>query len=470
MTAPSSPSAPLDLRVPGRYHIVGVGGPGMSSYAIVLAEMGHTVSGSDLRDSPVLDRLRAEGVTVFVGHDPRHVEGVDAVAVSTAIPARNIEVVAAAERGIPVLRRAELLSAICRCARSVGVAGAHGKTTTTSMLAMICTEGGLQPSFVIGGEVADVGTGARWTGADLLLVEADESDKTFLELPLAATLVTNVEADFLDVYGTFEALVVAFDDYLAGVEGPRVLCADDPQTAALAVRHPSITYGLAEGADVRAVDVRPDGGSMRFSVERRGEPLGELHLPLRGVHNVANATGAIAMALQLGAPFAAAQSALARFGGVARRFEFRGGYDAVTLVDDYAHLPAEIDAVLAAARSSGDPWQRVVAVFQPNRYRRMAVLSPDYAHAFCEADLTVITDIYPSGEQPLPGVTGKLVVNAVLDAHPWARVAWLPKRADVLSFLAGELRPGDVCVSMGCGDIAALPDELTALVAERVAS
>ncbi len=459
----------VDLAVPGRYHIVGVGGPGMSSYALVLAEMGHTVSGSDQRASPVLDRLAASGVTVYVGHDGHHVRGVDAVAVSTAIPADNLEVVAARRLGIPLLRRAELLAAICAQARAIGVAGAHGKTTTTAMLAAIATEAGLDPSFVIGGELTALGRGAHWSGGELLLVEADESDKTFLDLPLAGTVVTNVEPDFLHVYGTFHDLVAAFDVYLGAMSGPRVLCVDDPVTADLARRHAGTTYGCTPGADVRAMDVVAAGRGMRFAVERRGERLGEIELPLRGEHNVLNATGALAMGLELGASFEAARQALVEFGGVHRRFELRGGWDDVTLVDDYAHLPAEIDAVLGAARAGGDGWRRIVAVFQPNRYRRMAVLSPSYADAFRHADVAVITEIYPSGDAPLPGVTGKLVVDAVLDAHPWARVAWLPRRDDVIAYLERELRAGDVCISMGCGDVADLPDQLLAAVGARAA-
>lgn len=457
---------PLDLRRPGRYHVVGVGGPGMSAIALVLAEMGHTVSGSDLREVPVLERLRAAGVAVHVGHDPGLVLGVDAVTASTAVPARNIELRAAREAGVPTLRRAEMLASICACARSIAVAGTHGKTTTTSMLAMILGEAGLAPSFIVGGDVHDVGTGATWTGGELLVVEADESDGTFLELPLGGTVLTNVEVDHLDHFGTRDALNAAFGEYLAGIDGPRVVCADDPTAAALAASGGAITYGTRDGAAYRAVDVRAAGGAMAFAVEHAGTVLGEIHLPLRGIHNVRNATGATAMALQLGAPFDAARAALARFGGVARRFEIRGRHNDITLVDDYAHLPSEIAAVLDAAASSGDGWQRIVAVFQPNRYRRMAVLSPEYRDAFRRADLAVITEIYPSGEQPVPGVTGRLVVDAIEAAHPDQRVEWRPSRRDLIEFLAAELRPGDVCISMGCGDVASLPGEVLARLHE----
>ena len=434
----------------------------MSAIAIVLAEMGHTVSGSDLREQPVLDRVRAAGVEVLVGHDPDVVVGCDAVTASTAIPASNIELRSARERGVPTLRRAEMLAAICARARSVAVAGTHGKTTTTSMLMLILAEAGMAPSFIVGGDVADAGTGAHWTGGEWLVVEADESDGTHLELPLHGTIVTNIELDFLEHYGTFDALRQSFDRYLQAVSGPKVLCRDDPACAELATRHEVISYGLSEGSDVRAVNVRSGGGSFSFSVEQAGERLGEVRLPLRGVHNVVNATGAIAMAGCLGVPFDACVSALGRFGGVARRFEIRGVDGGATFVDTYAHLPTEIAADIAAARDSGDGWRRVIVAFQPNRFNRIAEMWSEYADAFVGADVVVLTDIYPSGTTPMPGITGRLIVNAVLDAHPRARVVWLPRRDDMVSFLAGEVGPGDVCISMGCGDIATLPEEILA--------
>jgi UDP-N-acetylmuramate--alanine ligase len=457
----------LDLSRPRRIHVVGVGGPGMSAIAIVLAEMGHAVSGSDIREQPVLDRLRAAGVTVHVGHHRSYVEGCDAVTSSTAVPTSNVELRAARDLGIPALRRAGMLASICARARSVAVAGTHGKTTTTSMLMLALAEGGLAPSFVVGGDVSDAGTGAQWTGGELLVVEADESDGTHLELPLHATILTNVDVDHLDYYGSFDAIVGSFDDYLAGIDGPKVLCLDDPRCAALAAKYAATTYGLAPGADFRATSVHPASGSFRFEVEHRGTALGDVELPLRGIHNVVNAVGVVAMATELGVPFHSIAAALARFGGVARRFDVRGTDGGATFVDDYAHLPAEIAAVIAAARGSGDSWKRVIAVFQPNRFNRMAVMSRDYADAFVDADVVVLTEIYASGTTPIPGVTGRLVVDAVLEANPAARVVWLPRREDVTSFLAGEVGEGDVCISMGCGDIATLPEEVMARRAAR---
>ncbi|MBI4883277.1 MAG: UDP-N-acetylmuramate--L-alanine ligase, partial [Actinobacteria bacterium] len=352
----------FDLAEKRKIHIVGVGGPGMSAIAIVLAEMGHSVSGSDIREQAVLDRLRAGGVDVRVGHAREFVHGCDAIAYSTAIPERNIEREEAVSSGVPALHRSAMLAAICAQAKSIGVAGTHGKTTTTSMLMLILAEAGLRPSFVIGGDVMDMGTGAQWTGGEWLVVEADESDGTHLALPLEATILTNVEADLLDFYDSMEELVAGFDRYLANIAGVKVLCLDDPVCADLARRHESrhdgrrgsrqdvVTYGLSQQADFIACNLHPEHGAYVFDVAHEGKVLGSVSLPLRGIHNVRNATAAIAMAVSVGVPFAVAAASLAKFGGVARRFDLRGGDDGVTFVDDYAHLPAEIAAVLAAAR------------------------------------------------------------------------------------------------------------------------
>jgi UDP-N-acetylmuramate--alanine ligase len=459
-----APPVPLDLSIPHRLHVVGVGGPGMSAVAIALAEMGHRVSGSDLRDHPVLERVRAADVDVRIGHDRSVVHGVDAVTASSAVPDHNIELDEARATGARVLSRAGMLASICAQADSIAVAGTHGKTTTTSMLMLVLAEAGMRPSFIVGGDVTDVGTGAQWTGGRWLVVEADESDGTHVELPLHGTILTNVEVDHLDHFGSFDAIVDSFDDYLAQVAGPKVVCADDAVAAALADRHGAVTYGLSEASDVRAVDITASEGVFRFAVQRRTdartERVGEIELPLRGLHNVANATAVVAMALELGVAFADIRSALSRFGGVARRFDMRGIDQGATFVDDYAHLPSEITAVLAAARNSGDGWRRVVAVFQPNRYNRIAEMWQEYADAFVDADLVVLTDIYASGTVPIPGVTGKLIVNAVTESHPEQRVVWLPHRDDLVRFLAAEAGDGDVCISMGCGDIATLPAEV----------
>ena len=462
-TVATTPVAPLDLSTPRRLHVIGAAGPGMSAIAIALAQMGHNVSGVDLRERQILDRLRAAGVIVHIGHSRSHVVGCDAVTASTAIPPDLNELDEARKLGAVVLTRAGMLASICAQAKSLAVAGTHGKTTTTSMLMLIMAEADLRPSFVIGGDVRDMGTGAHWTGGEWFVVEADESDGTHLELPLHGTILTNIDVDHLDHYGSIDEIEHSFDRYLSQIPGPKVVCIDGERAARVAGRHPdAITYGLDAAAEFRAVNLEPDHGSFHFDVERDGQILASVHLPLRGEHNVVNATGALAMAVAIGVEPGIAADALARFGGVARRFDVRGNDGGATFVDDYAHLPTEIDAVLRAARDSGDAWRRIVAVFQPNRYNRMAEMWRDYGDAFTAADLIVLTDIYPSGTQPIPGVTGKLVVNAVLDDHPDARVVWLPRRDDLVSYLAANVGDGDVCISMGCGDVASLPDEVLA--------
>jgi UDP-N-acetylmuramate--alanine ligase len=318
---------------------------------------------------------------------------------------------------------------------------------------------GRRPGFIIGGDVADVGTGAEWTGSDWFVVEADESDGTHSHLPLVGTVLTNIDRDHLDHFGSFAALVESFSDYLDRVAGPRVVCLDDPVAEPLARRPDCVSYGLHPESRYRVVDVVASEGRQDFAVEHPGGRT-QVRLPLRGVHNAVNATGALALAVEIGVDPDVAARALGAFGGVARRFDIRAVDGGATFVDDYAHLPAEIAAVLAAARHSGDGWRRVIAVFQPNRFNRMSEIWRDYAECFADADLVVLTDIYSSGTTPIPGVTGKLVVNAVTEADPTRRVVWMRQREDLIRFLAAEVGEGDVCISMGCGDIASLPDEV----------
>ena len=450
----------LDLTSPRSVHIVGVGGAGMSAIATVLARMGHRVSGSDLRQSRPLERLGLLDVTTHVGHAAEHLPAaLDAVVISTAIPESNAEVVAARERGIPVLRRADALRAIVATRTTIAVAGSHGKTTTSSMLALILRAAGWHPSFLIGGDLNEVGTNAVFDTGEWLVVEADESDGTFLELAPHDAVVTSVLPDHLDHYGDFPALVDAFDTFVARIRGVCALCADDDLAAAIATRAPgaTVTYGFAAGADYRMDDYEGGRRGTRFTLARTGEPLGAVELPVPGRHNAVNAAGAAAIALELGVPFDAVTSALGSFGGVARRFQFRGERDGVTYVDDYAHLPSDVDAMIHAAREGG--WERVVAVFQPHRYTRTAALWRDFADAFTGADALVLTDVYPAGEQPQPGVSGRLVLRAVLDAHPAQNVTYLPRRADLVAHVPRLARPGDVVLTLGAGDLTTAPDE-----------
>ena len=314
----------------------------------------------------------------------------------------------------------------------------------------------------------EIGSGAMWGAGDLFVVEADESDGTFVELGAEAVIITNIEPDHLEHYGGFDPLRDAFARFASDAPGPRVLCADDPESATLATRLRSrglevITYGTHPHADFRIVDPRGGrtGTSLRV-VPRDGSAEIPIDLPVPGLHNARNAVAALVAGIALGADVDAARIALARYGGVARRFEFRGEMGGVTFVDDYAHLPTEVSAAIAAARD-GD-WSRIVCIFQPHRYSRTESLWPTFADAFEGADVIAVTDVYPSGERPRPGVTGKLVVNAVLDAHPWHRVAYLPRRDDLLAYLVAELRPGDLCLTLGAGDLTSLPDEVQPLM------
>lgn len=437
----------------------------MNAVAAVLVGMGHHVSGSDIRESVAVQRVRALGAQVQIGHDPALVDGVDAVVTSTAVPDTNPEIQAARAAGIPVLHRSKVLGAIASTHRSVAVAGTHGKTTTSSMLTLALRAAGWRPSFVIGGDVNEIGTGAGWGDGDVFVVEADESDGTFLDVGAGAVIVTSVEPDHLEHYGpdpssATAALHSAFEGFVSGASGPRVVCLDDPGAASLAEGSECITYGTDAQADYRITDVDARRSSIGFSIVHDDRPPVLVDLPLPGLHNARNATAAFAMAVELGARPDAVVGALANFGGVARRYEFRGEMDGVTFVDDYAHIPGELIAALSTAASGG--FRRIVAVFQPHRYSRTATLWPSFADAFVDADVLVLTDVYAAGESPRPGVSGELILHAVLDAHPRSRVVYLPRRDDLVGFLRGELEAGDLCLTLGAGDVTTLATELLA--------
>lgn len=458
----------IDLSGTRSIHLIGAGGSGMNAIGVVLAEMGHQVSGSDLKDSSGIARLRALGAEIAIGHDAANIPRVDMVARSTAVPDTNPEVERALSIGVPVLRRAEILSAICGQKRTIAVAGTHGKTTTSSMLSLALVGAELHPSFIIGGDLNEIGSGAVWDqDGELFVVEADESDGTFLELGAEAVVITNVEADHLDYYGSYEAIEAAFERFATAATGPRVICVDDEGAARLADKlDRCVTYGTSPGADYRIDDVVSERYGASFMLEVRGVQIGRCELPVPGMHNVLNATAAFAAAVELGAEPQLVLDALQRFAGVARRFEFRGERDGVVYVDDYAHLPTEVAAAVAAGRS-GD-WGRVVAVFQPHRYSRTAELWQDFADAFVDADHVVLTDVYPAGEVPRPGITGELLLRALLDAHPWASAAYLPGRAELREYLAARLRSGDLCLTLGAGDLTSLPDELLQMSSTRM--
>jgi UDP-N-acetylmuramate--alanine ligase len=430
----------------------------MSAIATVLRAMGHEVSGSDLRESGVTERLRANGITVAIGHDAAHLGGADLVTLSTAVRPDNPEVVAARERGIPVVARAETLAAIASRRRCIAVAGTHGKTTTASMLALILVEAGMRPSFLIGGDVNEIGTNAVWDTGEWMVVEADESDGTFLHLTPEVAVVTNVEPDHLDHYGTFDAVRTAFASFVAtGLR--RVVGGDDPEARAIGRTVGADLVGLDRDADYRLDSVVTGRSSVAFDLrDRDGALVTHLTVAVPGLYNARNAAVATVAALAADAPADAAARALARFGGVARRFEFRGEQGGVTFVDDYAHLPSEVQAVLSAARNGG--WDRVVAVFQPHRYSRTAEVGEAFGGAFGDADVVVVTDVYGAGEAPVPGVTGQLVADAVRTERPGAPVHYVPGRTGLADAVRALLRPGDLCITLGAGDLTSLPDEI----------
>ena len=452
----------IDLSEPRRVHIVGIGGAGMSAIAEVLVGGGHQVSGSDLSPSAVTERLQGRGVLVAIGHDGANVGDVDLVTHSTAIPEANPELVAARERDLPVLRRADILAEITRSWRTIAVAGTHGKTTTSAMLTAALVGAGLDPAYIVGGDLRDLDRGAAVGSGELLVVEADESDGTFVRLDAEAVVVTNVEPDHLEHYGGFDGLRAAFEQFVVQAPGPRVLCLDDPGSAALAEQTAAvdpITYGVADGATWRIVDPLPTPNGVSFTVTGPGVELG-VRLGQPGMHNARNATAAIATAISLGADPGRVADAINDFGGVGRRFERRGQAGGVEVVDDYAHLPTEVQAALAAARSLGP--ERLVAAFQPHRYSRTEQLWSTFGDAFAAADVLFVTGIYSSGEAPRPGITAELIVKVVTDTRPDADVRYVESLDDLVPAMVAELRPGDLCITLGAGDLTTIPDRLLA--------
>jgi len=456
----------LALDVPIRCHIVGIGGPGMSAIARLLVEMGHAVTGSDLHESEVIDELRLRGAEISIGHRESVVHGADVVTYSTAIPATNVELVEARRSGIETRHRSGMLASLCAATNAVGIAGTHGKTTTTALVTAMTTAGGLRPSSIIGADVLG-GNGNVHGDGSLLIIEADESDGTLDVLPLSSLVVTNIDIDHLDYFGTFDAIKVCFGDAVARTGGVVVLNADDEGSADL-VRVLSkeirvTTFGRSENSTVRITSTASHNEGTLVDVCVADQTY-RCALNLRGEHNVMNFAAALAMAIRLGVDPAVACTAASAFRGVARRFTERGDFRGSLLIDDYAHLPAEISSTIDAVRSHPALSGRVVAVFQPNRYHRIATMADSYADCFAHADRVVITDVYASGTQKIEGVTGELVVNAIRRAHKDADVVWAQSRADTVAAVESWISPGDICISMGCGDIESFPDDLRGVV------
>ena len=454
-------------------HFVGIGGIGMSGIAEVLLNLGYRVTGSDLKPSDITRRLESLGGRVAVGHAAEHVGEADAVVISSAVKPSNPEVVEARRRGIPVIPRAEMLAELMRMKYGVAVAGSHGKTTTTSMVAALLDAGGLDPTVVNGGHhqrhtapMRSLGEG-EW----IVVAEADESDGTFLQAhSRRCAIVTNIDPEHLDHYGSLEALKRTFVDFINKVPfyGLAVLCRDHAEVRSIlplvGKRH--VTYGFTSGADYSAGDVRFDGMRSRFTATRRTptgrlEPLGEVTVAMPGTHNVLNSLAVIAVADFLGVPFATTRAALEGFQGVGRRFTVRGEAGGVMVVDDYGHHPAEIRATLAGARAGFS--RRIVAAFQPHRYTRTRDLLGDFARAFHEADEVLITDIYPAGEEAIPGVSAEALCSLAREAgHPSVR--HVPRRADVAATVVPLLREGDLFVTLGAGDITLVCEEVLRLL------
>jgi len=457
-------------RGPRRVHLVGVGGAGMSGLARLLLAAGHRVTGSDRAESATLEALRSLGAEVWAPHDGARLGRPDLVAASTAIRATNPELVAARILDIPVLGRAQLLALLMAGRTGIAVAGTHGKTTTTGMVVAILEAAGLDPSFAVGGDFKASGINAAAGTGPHFVAEADESDGSFLELDPTVAVVTNVEADHLDHWGDLASVTAAFRSFVGRLPagGTAVLCADDPGALALAPAAPCrvVTYGLAAAAGVRGEVLALDAWSSEFTVSAGDRPLGQVTLAVPGRHNVQNGLGAIAAALAVGAPFAAAAAALARFTGAVRRFHLRAEVAGITVIDDYAHNPPKVAAALSAARLG--PWKRVVAVFQPHLYSRTRLFAAEFGRALAGgADLVVVTDVYAAREDPEPGVDGALVAGAARQARPDLDCVYEPDRAALAARVAALLQPGDLVLTLGAGDITTLADELAPLLGGR---
>ncbi len=473
---------PLFLRAAGleRVHFVGIGGAGMSGIAEILLNYGLEVSGSDLETSETTDRLAELGAVVCIGHRAKNVDTADLVVVSSAVPATNDEVIAARRRGLPIVRRATMLAELMRLKYGIAVAGAHGKTTTTSLIGSVLTEAGFDPTVIVGGRLRVSGTGARHGDSEYLVAEADEFDRSFLDLAPVIAVITNIDLDHLDTYRDLEDICDAFAAFAGRVPffGQVIGCVDDSRVKELLPRLADrriVTYGFEEGADLRAQGLEVTALGVRAEVVDRAEGrLGTLELPMPGRHNVLNALAAVAVARALGLGFGCAAAALSEFRGVHRRFERAGCFRGAAVVDDYAHHPTEVEATLLAARellertdgengrrSAGGRKPRIHAVFQPHLYSRTRDLAEEFGRALLLADHVIVTDIYASREQPLPGVSADLIVTAATSRGHRSVVRCGAWRA-AEQRLRGNVCPGDLVLTLGAGDIYRLAERLVA--------
>ncbi len=442
-------------------HFVGIGGIGMSGIAEVLLNLGYRVSGSDLVESDITRRLGSLGAEVHVGHHPSHLGPADVLVYSSAVRPDNPEVLAARERGIPVIPRAEMLAELMRLKYGIAVAGAHGKTTTTSMIATILAQAGLDPTVVIGGKVDSLGGSAKLGQGEILVAEADESDGSFLRLSPTIAVVTNLDREHLDHYRDMDHIRQTFVDFINKIPfyGLAVLCLDDPHIPVLLPRIEKriLTYGFVPQADLQAQEVELQGHAARFRVSLQKEPLGEVRLKLPGVHNVLNALAALGVGLELEIPFDRIREALEQFEGVQRRFQIKAIIDDIIVVDDYAHHPSEIRATLRAAKLG---WgKRLLVVFQPHRYSRTRHLWDDFLTAFHEADTLILLDIYPAGEDPVEGVEVEEMSRQMRE-RGHRDVRYLPDRPSAVDAVVRTLIPGDMVMTLGAGDVWKVSEEL----------
>lgn len=442
-------------------HFVGIGGAGMSGIAEVLHNLDYIVTGSDLKESETTHRLQGLGVKVWIGHDATYVEGADVAVRSSAVPMDNVELVAARERLIPVIPRAEMLAELMRMKYGVAVAGTHGKTTTTSMIAGVLARGGFDPTIVIGGRVNSLGSNARLGQGDFLVAEADESDGSFLKLSPTIAVVTTIDTEHMDYYKDLEEIKEAFLQFINKVPfyGSAVLCLDQENIQALLPRVEKhfITYGLRSQADLVARDISFSQMNSEFEVYYKGRPLGKVRLMVPGLHNVYNAMAAVAVGLDLEMEFTHIKEALEEFSGVARRFQIKGVVRDIMVLDDYAHHPAEIHATLNAAKDGFG--QKVIAIFQPHRYTRTKALLRDFFTAFYQADWLIVTEIYPAGEPPIPGVKGELIALGAKE-HGHRDVTFVPNKEEIPDLIIPHLRPGDMVFTLGAGDIWKVGEDL----------
>ena len=444
----------VKLRKTRHIHFVGIGGIGMSGIAEVLANLGYEVTGSDLVQSETTKRLVQVGCRVTVGHARENVGEADVVVISSAVRHDNPEVTAARQAGIPVVPRATMLNELMRMKYGIAIAGSHGKTTTTSMVATIMAEAGLDPTVIIGGKLGSLGTNARLGEGDFLVAEADESDGSFLQLTPTIAVVTNIDNEHLDHYGTFDELRSAFRRFLDKVPfyGRAILCVDDTEVAGMLadLERPVIAYGLTAQADVTASDVVHEGFTSTFTASLSGDRLGEVRLPVPGIHNVYNSLAAIAVGLELEVPFGVIAGALASYAGTQRRFQKKGEAKGVTVYDDYAHHPAEISATLIATRLG---WKgRVIALFQPHRFSRTRDLLPEFGMAFHNADRVLVCDIYSAGEDQLANLTGKDVAMSIT-SHGHRSAEYVGGCDEAVKRAVDELQEGDLLLTLGAGDI-----------------